>query len=185
MFNLLCAVAVLFPALYVTACQHDAFRFQIAFPEAPDVKEGAQVRYLGIEVGSVEKVTVNSEAGDASPHVVVSVVIREKKVHIRQNDKFAIATAGLLGEAFVDIRPGPASAPNLAAGTTMPGEVYAGSLKSLSEFLTGIGVSKKFELLPPQRREVLIKSFNEMVDSAIEEELRKPDESHRPAEPKK
>jgi len=185
MMQRLCAIAILFPLLLSTACQRDAFRFQITFPEAPYIKEGAQVRYLGIEVGKVEKVTFNSETSGALPQVIVSVAIKDKNVHIRQGDKFAVETAGLLGDAFVSIRPGPTSAPAAVPGATLKGEASSASFRTFVDFLNTTGINAGLHALPQEKREALIESFNKMIFAVLEEERQKSNGAHQPPKKKR
>jgi ABC-type transporter Mla subunit MlaD len=131
-------------------------------------------------VGKVEKVTLNSGTGAAAPEVIVSAAISDRNVQIRQGDKFTVATAGVLGEAFIDILPGPASAPVAVPGAILPGEPLPGLQRSSDALLKNTGIYAGLLSLPSEKREELIKAFNEMIAKALEEEHKK---SPNPSEP--
>jgi ABC-type transporter Mla subunit MlaD len=176
---------VIFASLPLLGCRSDVFRFQIVFSEAPALKEGCQVRYLGLEVGRVEEITLNRSPNGGSPEVSVAVALKEKNIPIRRDDKFTIATAGLLGEAFVDIRPGPSNSPAIPSGSTVRGEILAFSPETISSYQSAIGIAARLDALPVEKREKLTKTFNELIDAALEEERRLPAQGRESAEPKR
>jgi len=76
------------------------------FSGAKGLRGGSQVRLAGVPVGVVESTRI-SEFAD--PQKAVEVIMRVPVTYqkeIRQNSEASLATAGLLGEAFVDISRG-------------------------------------------------------------------------------
>ena len=76
---------------------------QVRFPAAPGVREGASVRYLGVDVGRVEHIGFNSSS------VLLSLSLQRPDVPIHRADRFEIVPAGLLGDHVIDIKPDPSS----------------------------------------------------------------------------
>ncbi len=81
------------------------------FSGAGGLREGAQVRLAGIPVGNVAKIRISRYT---EPNRAVEVVMRVTKRYqdqIRTDSEAMAATAGLLGESYVDIsRGGPGQA---------------------------------------------------------------------------
>ena len=92
----------------------------IVFDSANSIGPGSPVQYAGIEVGKVEGVRIVT-GPDSSPDVEVLVRL-PKAYQVRTQDQAAISTFGLLGEKFVEIIPGPQTAPPLAPGQTLRGK---------------------------------------------------------------
>jgi ABC-type transporter Mla subunit MlaD len=76
---------------------------QVRFPAAPGVREGASVRYLGVDVGRVEHIGFDSSS------VLLSLSLQRPDVPIHRADRFEIVSAGLLGDHVIDIKPEPSS----------------------------------------------------------------------------
>jgi phospholipid/cholesterol/gamma-HCH transport system substrate-binding protein len=83
---------------------------------ASGVREGAQVRLAGIPIGNV---TVVKLSPYRDPNRVVEVDMKIAKKYqgrIRSDSVVTVDTAGLLGEAFLDISPGNESKPVVPPG---------------------------------------------------------------------
>jgi ABC-type transporter Mla subunit MlaD len=93
----------------------------VVFPSASGLREGAPVTYLGADVGTVGH--VERSAGQA----VVRLRIRRRDVVLRKGDEPRLRTMGLLGDAAIDIRPGPLEAARLERGDTLHGGGAAAS----------------------------------------------------------
>lgn len=76
--------------------------------------EGNPVRYAGVDVGKVTKVSVNSKG------VIVKMQLKPG-VTIPEGSKFTITSMGLLGEKFVEIVPNPLATRDLADGEQVEG----------------------------------------------------------------
>jgi len=91
------------------------------FSTAGGLRRGSQVRVAGIPVGAVTGINLSRYTDPARVVEVLMRVPREFQSQIRQDSEATLATAGLLGEAYVDITRGnPAQA-------TVPG---GGEVKS-------------------------------------------------------
>ncbi len=152
--------------LGLPACSHRAFRFQVTFPGAPGLKTGSEVRYLGLKVGEVEKVFIQQPQSSGTPEIVVIVAVKDRSVHIRRDDKFGVATQGLLGDGYLDITPGPSNSPILSEGATVRGELSTIRLKDGSTLVDSFDLAAKLNSLPKEKREELLKTFNRLLDEA-------------------
>ena len=92
---------------------------------AGGVEVGAPVRVSGVKVGKVEKIEfLASPASDllAGTSVKVRVgVDPEVKKLVRQNSKFYINIAGIIGERYLEITPGSEDSPILEDGAEVRG----------------------------------------------------------------
>jgi ABC-type transporter Mla subunit MlaD len=83
-------------------------------PAARNLREGAPVRFRGIEVGKVTTVRIVDSG------VRLDLDIERADAPLRSADQVRIAAAGMFGDAEVEIVPGPASAPKLASDGWLP-----------------------------------------------------------------
>jgi len=87
--------------------------FEIMYKTVDGLKEGAPVRYAGVNVGRVSFIRLEPEG--------VRVGIRlDRELLIPDDSRFVIATVGVLGDKHVEIHPGQAQEP-LEAGTELRG----------------------------------------------------------------
>jgi len=92
------------------------FRLYATFQNVNGLQAGNNVRYSGIDVGTVEQVEI---INDTSVHV--QMVLKEKlKNHIRKNSIASIGTDGLMGNKLVNIDPGTTDAPLVKEGDEIP-----------------------------------------------------------------
>lgn len=90
------------------------FQVHTAFKDANGLQKGNSVRYVGVTVGKVEKVTPSRDG--------VDVLMRlDKGVEIPRDSKVSITTDGLLGEKIVAITPGNDKANLLVDGDSLTG----------------------------------------------------------------
>lgn len=83
--------------------------------EAPQLRNGAMVTYLGVPVGSVRSMDLSSG------RVVLTLGIQRSDVILRQGDSVRIHTQGLLGDKVVDIVASKGRRPLLTAHDTLFG----------------------------------------------------------------
>jgi phospholipid/cholesterol/gamma-HCH transport system substrate-binding protein len=88
------------------------------FSDAMSLRPGAPVRLAGVDIGSVKSVRARPELKEAPPEVVVVLSpLYELKI---PNDSIAsLATAGILGETYVQIDAARASGPPLEANAVL------------------------------------------------------------------
>lgn len=78
------------------------FTLKTQFETVAGLREGSFVNYSGINVGSVEKITITG--GNV---IEVSMVIENKvKEFIKKDSKVAIVSEGLIGNKIIEISPG-------------------------------------------------------------------------------
>lgn len=102
-------------------CAEPAFRMSVTFVGPLDVEPGADVRYQGVRVGTVERVSLQQPAPDRPARVQLSLVIEDASITLRESDLFEAVTDGLLGADYVRVTPSPGSSPPLAPGATVAG----------------------------------------------------------------
>jgi phospholipid/cholesterol/gamma-HCH transport system substrate-binding protein len=76
------------------------------FSGAAGLREGSQVRLAGVPVGVVQRIQISSFLEPQRAVEVTMRVPRSYQKEIRKDSEARLATAGLLGEAFVDISRG-------------------------------------------------------------------------------
>ena len=81
------------------------YRLHVVFDTANGITDGAPVQYAGVEVGKVERVDIVYPEGEPGPKVSLSVRL-PSRVIVRADDQASISTFGLLGEKYLEIRPG-------------------------------------------------------------------------------
>ncbi|HEV2177722.1 MAG TPA: MlaD family protein [Terriglobia bacterium] len=90
------------------------------FATAGGLRQGAQVQLAGIPCGNVSKIRISEFNRDPSRAVeVVMKIERQYQQEIRADSVADVATAGLLGEAYVDISRGNPTQAALADGGVM------------------------------------------------------------------
>lgn len=120
----LIGTAILVVGLYMLGSKRDMFSRTIdvvtRFREVNGLRTGNNVRYAGIDVGTVERITIINDTV-----VEVELMIRlDAAGHIRTNAIARIASDGLMGNKLVSIEPGlpDASGPGtiVSDGDTLP-----------------------------------------------------------------
>ena len=97
------------------------YELKTYFSGASGVREGSEVRLAGIPVGNVSSIRV-SKFNDPKKAVEIDFkVSRHYQDQIRENSVATVETAGLLGEAYVDISRGSPDKPVLKDGATVEG----------------------------------------------------------------
>jgi phospholipid/cholesterol/gamma-HCH transport system substrate-binding protein len=131
------AVIVLIYAVIRVGAVFDVFasRYEVVMtvPTALGLREGAPVTLAGQRIGQVSRIEFIAPAakrGDDNLliRLALSEAVREQ---IRADSRAFLRTQGLLGDKFVDIRPGSPGAALLAAGDTLP----TGESVDLDEFM--------------------------------------------------
>lgn len=115
--------------------------FYVTYNFAGGIELGSPVRVSGIKVGKVEKIEFFvpaegmgnigiKEPGSADDLTTVKAVApirlkisvrKDAAIGVRQDSRFYINIAGIIGERYVEIVPGSLSSPLVLAGQTHPG----------------------------------------------------------------
>jgi phospholipid/cholesterol/gamma-HCH transport system substrate-binding protein len=101
---------------------------RVHFPSIGDLNTGSWVRKAGIKVGSV---TGLAPAPDEKT-VIVTLSFKPGQI-VRQGDKFALVSKGILGDVYIEQHPGPIDAPLAKPGQLFEGEPFF----SLTDLLGG------------------------------------------------
>jgi len=97
------------PKFYLTTCLQDA----------GGLKQGAAVKIAGVDVGYVRR--LRAQPQDAScPGIVEMAFTANYKLEIPRDSVVSTATAGLLGETYVEIDSTHASGPPVQNGDKLP-----------------------------------------------------------------
>ena len=95
------------------------------FAHTGNVVKGAPVKLAGVQVGRVEEILLLHERRDASGAplpVQMELAVTPEALHaLREDTQVTVATVGPLGEPYLELNPGSASAPVLAANATVRG----------------------------------------------------------------
>lgn len=116
----LVGTAVLVLGLYLLGSKRDLFSRTLdvtsEFKSVNGLRPGSNVRYAGINVGTVVDITIKSDT-----QVVVGMNIRRKDAeHIRTNAVAEIASDGLMGNKLVNLIPGEGNSEALVEGAVLP-----------------------------------------------------------------
>ncbi len=82
------------------------YRLRVFFENANGIMDGAPVQYAGVEVGKVEQVRIVYPEDQVVSRVQLLVKL-PSRVIVRSDDTASISTFGLMGEKYLEIRPGP------------------------------------------------------------------------------
>ncbi|MBL8009094.1 MAG: MCE family protein [Flavobacteriales bacterium] len=119
----LAGTAVLVIGLYLLGSKRDLFSrtltVEAVFQQVGGLRPGNNVRYMGINVGTVQDIAITSDTT-----VRVRLAIREEAAgHIRTNAVATVGTDGLMGNRLVNLAPGEGDGGPLADGTVLPSSV--------------------------------------------------------------
>jgi len=111
--------ALLMVGLYMLGSKRNLFRSTVEisthFQNAGGLRPGNNVRYAGINVGTVEVVRILNDTS-----VLVTMAIREQEAeYIRDNAIASLGTDGLMGNKLVNIAPGEGIGNAIVDGTVL------------------------------------------------------------------
>ncbi|MDZ4662838.1 MAG: MlaD family protein [Pseudomonadota bacterium] len=102
------------------------YDLDLAYNFAGGIEIGSPVRVMGIKVGKVKSITFDpymETGGGEEVKLRIKIGIEKKAWNTLRNDsKFFINLAGVIGEKFIEITPGSNSAPKLRPGALVRGE---------------------------------------------------------------
>ena len=101
---------------------------RVHFTSIGDLNTGAWVRKAGIKVGSVTGLT----PAEDEKTVIATLTFRPGQI-VRETDQFALVSKGILGDVYIEQRPGPKSSPLAQEGRLFEGEPFF----SLTDLLGG------------------------------------------------
>lgn len=112
-----------YPALFNRGREYRA-----SFTSVAGLNVGAEVRYGGLAVGTVTSM-------DFDPRDPTRIVVRfrvSRHTPVRVDTRASVTQIGLLGEQYLNLRPGRRDAPPLPAGGTLPSEATLNFQDALS-----------------------------------------------------
>ena len=92
--------------------------FFINFDYVGTINRGSIVRKSGLKVGSVRELHIDPK----DQRTVITKVTLQPNQEVRTGDSFAIVTRGILGDQYVEVFPGPLSAPVAPDGYVFDGK---------------------------------------------------------------
>ncbi len=98
-------------------------RYQILYGFAGGVEVGSPVRVSGVKVGRVESIQFLPPGEVEGVSLVLTVTASARSAPtIREDSRFFINMAGIIGERYVEISPGTGKSPALKPGARIRGE---------------------------------------------------------------
>lgn len=89
-------------------------RVDVLFDSVSGLNAKAPVRVAGVKIGTVEKIALDGRRARVS-------LLLDQNVELNAGSRAAVTNAGILGDKFVELIPGPAGGPKLAAGSVLEG----------------------------------------------------------------
>ena len=89
-------------------------RVDALFDSVSGLNAKAPVRVAGVKIGTVEKITLDGRRARVS-------LLLDQNVELTEGSRAAVTNAGILGDKFVELIPGPAGGPKMAAGSVLEG----------------------------------------------------------------
>lgn len=80
----------------------DYYSITAAFDSVSGLKPGARVEVAGVEVGKVDKITLDSKSGDRA----LAFLKIKSGVKITDDVIASVRTSGIIGDKFIKLRPG-------------------------------------------------------------------------------
>src|SRR6185503_6299324 len=96
--------------------QPKGYRFVVSFKEAGQLAQEADVRISGVSVGKVKTIDPDPQTGLSD----ATIEIDERYAPVPSDTRAMLRQKTLLGETYVELTPGSASAPKLPEGGALP-----------------------------------------------------------------
>ncbi len=104
----------------------NSYELNVAYNFAGGIEVGSPVRVMGIKVGKVRKISFDANQklpnGEEVKLIVGISVSKDAWPTVREDSKFFINLAGVIGEKFIEITPGATEAKALEPGQIVRGE---------------------------------------------------------------
>lgn len=109
-------------------------RFQVNFKNAGGLEPGSIVRYAGIRVGRVDKLTVDPK----DPGRILVIFDVDAGVPVKTDTVAKIASISALGENYLELTPGKSESPLAKSGSTLPSKEFFG-INDVADMLNELG----------------------------------------------
>jgi phospholipid/cholesterol/gamma-HCH transport system substrate-binding protein len=97
-----------------------AYNVSFQFNFINGVRNGAPVRFAGVDVGQVTKINIVPSPADHTTKIMIVGIVRND-IKIPVDSQVWVNTLGILGEKYIDIMPGKNYGDFVPAGATMIG----------------------------------------------------------------
>lgn len=88
------------------------FTIHTSFHNVNGLTPGNNVRFSGIDVGTVQKIEIESDTS-----ILVTMVIEEQtRIYIKENSLASVGSDGLMGSKLININPGTMDSPSVEEG---------------------------------------------------------------------
>lgn len=108
--------------------------FLVHFKNAGGLEPGSIVRYAGIRVGRVEKVTIDQK----DPSRVIMQVGVDLGVPVKTDSLTKVSSLSALGENYLEIMPGKPESPLAKSGSVLPSKEFFG-INDVADILNELG----------------------------------------------
>lgn len=99
---------------------------QLGYNFAGGIEVGSKVRVMGIEVGKVQHIEfdpgLKMSTGEEVKLKVTISISKDAWQTVRQDSRFFINLAGVIGEKYIEVSPGSSASPALEPGMLLRGE---------------------------------------------------------------
>lgn len=111
--------AALIAALYLIGSNRNIFsntiKISSQFYNVNGLIPGNNVRYAGIDIGTVEKIKIEND----SSVTVYMIIEKSNSTYIKKNSIASVGTDGLMGNKLININPGSGLAPTIEEGDVL------------------------------------------------------------------
>ena len=128
------------------------YRFEVAFPNAFDLADQADVRIAGVSVGKVVSKSLDTQHNGT----LATIQMNNQYAPIHKNATAILRTKTLLGETYVQIDPGTRNSPALPDGATLPN----------SQVIPAVQLDQIFNTFDPTTR-AAFRSWQQELATAI------------------
>lgn len=102
-------------------------RIDVLFDSVAGLSQKAPVRVAGVRVGTVEDVALDGQRARVT-------LLLEQPLELTAGSRAAVANAGILGDKYVELIPGPSGAPALAGDVVLEGSAPVSFDEALGRF---------------------------------------------------
>jgi phospholipid/cholesterol/gamma-HCH transport system substrate-binding protein len=99
---------------------------ELGYNFAGGIEVGSKVRVMGIEVGKVQRIefdpALKMPTGEEVKLKVTISISKDAWETVRQDSRFFINLAGVIGEKYIEVSPGSSASPTLTPGMLLRGE---------------------------------------------------------------
>lgn len=115
------------------------YRFELPLPNAGNLAQGSDVEVAGVKIGRVVNLVRNGNGA------LATVEVNEQYAPLRSGATAIVRTKTLLGEAYVELAPGPRSAPAVRDGGELA-QSHVRPTVTLDQFLSAFGPTSRQQM---------------------------------------